>query len=279
MKVGLFFHKPNKIVGCFKVIFNLMEGLKLLGHTIVTNDYGDATGCLQGYPGMMGLKPETLIGPEIMVLPTDNKEAWERFVYWTQPSQWVIDYMKTFKETEDANFYAWPVGIDTNRFNDDNRNIKQDCFIYYKNVTNQTPIEKLRLVEKTLKDLNLTYSVITYGEYTEDMLIDQAKKSRFAIFLVGTESQGLAYMETLSMGTPILIWDDMRTFKYGNYSFTNKNVSSAPYWDKRCGMKSTGLLSFLNKLNRFNPREFIVENHTLKMGAQKYVDILEKINV
>ena len=39
-----------------------------------------------------------------------------------------------------------------------------------------------------------------------------------------------------------------------------------------------GLDEFLNKLDKYSPRDYIIENHTLKMGAEKYYNILLEIN-
>ena len=47
---------------------------------------------------------------------------------------------------------------------------------------------------------------------------------------------------------------------------------------KSTNFTSTIFQQFLNNLKKYNPRKYILENHTLKLGAQKYYDILLKIN-
>ena len=219
-----------------------------------------------------------------MVLPSEDPSLWNKWKNWTQPSQWVIDYMQTFNETTGCNMYVWPVGIDTEKFIPIGNGRKHfDCFVYYKNVTQQTPIQKLQRIQDVLNKKGISHAVITYGQYDEDGFRRLMKKCKFGIFLTGTESQGIAYMEALSSGIPLIIIEE-KVFAYSNYSFSNANVSAAPYFDDRCGEKidindfDLKIGSFIQKLKFFNPREYIIENHTLEKGAQKYYDILLKIN-
>jgi len=281
MRIGLWTKTPNQIVGCKKVVDNLKKGFNELHQEYVENQIGDVNGCIHG--GVLALQrlelPEkTLIGPEIMVLPSENQSYWLKYDNWCQPSRWVVDYMKEFRETRTANFYVWPTGIDTEEFKPQPKIDEYDCFIYYKNVTKQTPVYKLDAVKKYLDNRGLKYNVIIYGQYQERQLKDLCQRSKFAIFLTGTESQGIAYMEVLASGVPIFVFEE-KEFSYYGYKFTNKNVSAAPYFDERCGAKAFDLSDldhyFLDNLNNFKPRDYIMENHTCAKGAQKYIDILK----
>jgi hypothetical protein len=92
-------------------------------------------------------------------------------------------------------------------------------------------------------------------------------------------------MEVMSSGVPVLVIEE-KTFLYSDYKFTNENVSACPYFDERCGMKTTietignDINMFIENVNsnKYNPRQYIVENHTLIKGAEKYVQILERVN-
>jgi hypothetical protein len=220
-----------------------------------------------------------------MVLPSEIPDLWERWKYWTQPSKWVIDYMREFDVCKDNYMLTWAVGVDTERFNDTDRQYKAfeyDCFVYYKNVTQQTPISKLATLEKELKARGLKYKVLSYGSYSEEELAECTKKCRFGIFLTGTESQGLAIMEVMSSNVPVYVFDE-KTFLYNGYTFSNNNVSSSPYFDEKCGVRSTDESfntfdnEFMKNIDKYNPRDFIVNNHSLKHGAQRYMDILTHI--
>jgi hypothetical protein len=274
---------PAPMTGCWKVFNNLKMGLEQLNIDFSVNVAGDVNGCLDGESLNDNLPEKTLVGPEIMVLPTEMPDLWGKWKYWTQPSQWVIDYMRQFDETRENDMFVWPVGVDTERFNSQGRGaFEYDCFIYYKNVTKQTPESKLRFIENELKQRGLKYLTFSYGSYGEDALMNATKKCRFGIFVTGTESQGLAVMEVMSSGVPIYIFDE-KTFLYGEYTFSNENVSSCPFFDTSCGVKSkdstfaTFDKEFLPNVGKFKPREFVVNNHSLRHGAQRYVDILTHV--
>jgi hypothetical protein len=289
-KIGLFtnFSKenpPTPMTGCWKVFNNLIAGLNQLNIKVSLNQKEEMNGCLDGGALSDHLPGNTLIGPEIMVLPTEMLDPWKKWKYWTQPAQWVVDYMRTFQETKDNMMFVWPVGVDTERFNDLGRNkssFKHDCFIYYKNVTKQTPESKLNWVKSELEKRYLSYKVFSYGSYGEEEFVKATKECKFGIFLTGTESQGLAVMEVMSCGVPIYVFDE-KTFLYGDYTFSNNNVSSCAYFDNKCGVRSTDNTfntfdnEFIKKIDTYDPRSFIVDNHSLKAGAKRYFDILTHI--
>ena len=285
--VSLYYTPIRQIAGCKKVVDNLVIGLQQMNVQVLHNQPSHFCGCLHGNVGKFldkTLPKNTLIGPEIMVLPTEDVSPWSVYTHWVQPSEWVVDYMITFKQTNKNLFYVWPVGINTEQFNETGRgNFEYDCFIYYKNVTKQTPVEKLSKVQKTLQAMNLKQVTLTYGQYPEQQLIEMTKKCKFGIFLTGTESQGLAIMECMSSGVPVLVVEE-KNFLYGSFTFTSNNVSAVPYFDERCGMKTSmetfekDLPVFIQNLQKYKPRQYILDNHTLVKGAQKYIDILEKIN-
>ena len=267
MNIGLFGRNDGSN-GPSKVYINLLKGLRLLGHNIKEGQYDEFNGSL-----IMGNHPpNTLMGPNVMVLPTDNINFWKQYTNFVVPSKWVYDLYRSFDITNNTNIRIWSVGIDTDLFKSDD-NIKiNDCFVYFKN-RNQTELNE---VTSFLNNNNIKYEIITYGSYNENYLIDLCKKSKFCILLDNTESQGIAYMEILSANIPIYVID----LKIWNNRFP---ATSVPYFDENCGIIDTTLNDssfdiFYKKLNSYNPRKYIIENHTLEISAQKYVNILENIN-
>jgi len=281
LKIGLFHSGSTKINGCTKVIVNLKNGLIKLGHTVIDNGFGDANGCLQGIALLMSMKLpyNTLIGPEIVVLPTEKPELFKKYKYWVQPANWVIEYMKQFPTIiKNTIMSSWPVGIDTDRFNDLGRGkFEYDCFIYYKNVTRQTPVSALNFIKKRCDELNLKYLVLEYGKYKEEQKVLACKKCKFGIYWTGTERQGIALMEILSMGCPLYVLD-MLKFEYSGFEYYG---TSAPYFDEKlCGIKHfdfSRINEFLDNLSNYKPRDCIISEHTLELGAKKYLEILEVI--
>jgi len=98
--------------------------------------------------------------------------------------------------------------------------------------------------------------------------------------LNGTESQGIAYMEILSSGIPCYVFN-RNIFSYKSYSCL---ASSVPYFSEECGIISDDLDfnkfdDFLNKIDLFNPRKYILENHTLEISARNYIRLLLRNNL
>ena len=87
--------------------------------------------------------------------------------------------------------------------------------------------------------------------------------------------------------TPILAWD-RGGYWQDPYYYPDKvkyqPVSSVPYWDERCGMKfedaadfEPQLEAFLNNLQQFSPRNYILENLTLEHCARNYLNIYRQV--
>ena len=84
----------------------------------------------------------------------------------------------------------------------------------------------------------------------------------------------------MSSNLPMFVWDVDKWVDRGPEH--ECPASSARYWDERCGEKAYSLPKkedfekFLNNLNNYSPRSFILENFTLKQGAQNLINILNK---
>ena len=270
--IGIFHGGLHNTNGPGKVASNLMMGLDKLGVDYVVNQEADINGCLTAWgPRFMNLPKNTLVGPNLVVVPTDIPQLWYHFKDLIVPCQWAKDMYETFEITENVNIHIWPVGIDTDKFSPSNEVKNNDCLIYFKRGSEETKKELIRLLDSQ----KLSYELITYGSYTEEQLMDVARRSRFCVTITSTESQGIAYQEILSMGVPCYVidkpvWDDQ---PYHSFPAT-----SAPYFDDKCGMKCVDLSefkTFLNYLEIYKPRDYILENLTLEKCASDYVKLLE----
>jgi len=87
----------------------------------------------------------------------------------------------------------------------------------------------------------------------------------------------------LASNTPILAWD-RGGYWQDPYYYPDKvkyqPVSPVPYWDERCGIKfafagefKEKLKLFLENADKFKPRDYILENLTLEICAEKYLKI------
>ena len=274
MRIGIWHTQIDRMCGCWKVVYNTIDGIRQLGHEVVENTHGVLNGCVQRKAGD-ACGPKCVMGPETMVLPSEYPEMFSQYKYWAQPSQWCVDYFKEFPVTRNVELNPWAVGVDTDKFTPD-KSPKFDCLIFYKNVTKQTPESRIKEVRKALNDIGQTHRTVVYGKYKQDDFITLLNQCRYCVWLCGSESQNIAIMEAWSMDVPTYIWDE-RMFSYSNYTF--EGASSAPYFDVECGVKRTDLKllpDFTANIPHYSPRNFMLNNHTLKHGASQYIDIMEK---
>lgn len=270
MNIGVFFNYT--LNGPGKVVNNLIKGLEKLSINVNINEDGDSNIILQDCDRLNNDLSNCIIGPNISVLPIENKIVmdYKRYGKIIAPSIWVKGlYMQWIPEEK---IIIWPVGIDTDFFNDTRKEEKKiDCLIYFKNRDKNDLNFTINILEK----LNQTYEIINYGTYSEDYFLEIIKKSRYAFIIDNTESQGIAIQELMSSNLPLIVWDvtewDYRGSKY------KVPATSVPYWSNICGeifytsdkLEET-LNVFLNKLDFYNPRVYILDNLTLEKQS-KYV--------
>lgn len=259
-----------------KVVTNLLSGLKKLNVTVMTS--AKNLGVLQS-SSLNVLKhcdgKNVLIGPNVFVLPTDMPEVVERFDNFVVPSQWVknlyeVKYplvSKSKKETK-----IWSVGIDTQKWKPSGEaKSGKECFIYFKNRDEKD----LQTLQKVFENQGYNVSVLRYGSYTEKELFDLCEKCSFCVLLDNTESQGIAIMEIMSMNVPLIVFDTKTWTDNEGKAFP---ATSVPYFDGRCGRVVSGYLSqenlqsFLQNVPNFNPRQYVLEHHTLVQAAGRYLE-------
>lgn len=270
------------------VVKGLLKGLERLQIEVVSKPSdADYIGSLQ-HPGAFyeQLPANTLMGPNLFVLPSEAPEICNKFSNFVVPSQWVKDLYSQpiFESMQNKEIDIWSVGIDTNEWKPNitlkiESESQLDCFVYYKNRSQQD----LALVYKICKHYNLNFEIIEYGSYKEEQLKSLCDRSKFAILLTGTESQGIAYMNILSTDTPCFVFNKQK-WVYENDKSINAPASSVPYFDKRCGEISPDVNlalfeTFMDNVNnkQYVPRDYILENHTLEMSAKKYIELLKKV--
>lgn len=253
------------------VISNLTKGLILNGHEIVSrNEKTDFCISLQNPLAFPELKEEIdIVGPNVLISEILN------FSYVLTPCQWIHDYFKSKKELTGKDIHVWSVGIDTNAW--DLHHIKSnDALIYRKHTSHELLDEAINLCKLN----NLSYEIVNYGSYNESDFMKIANRSKFAILLTKTETQGIAYMQLLSSGLPCFVFDKDIWDDYNDVA----PATSSPYFSNLCGVKIDRKLifqekcelffNFLNLLHTFDPRKYILDNHTLEISAKKIENIL-----
>ena len=140
----------------------------------------------------------------------------------------------------------------------------------------------MEIVEKFLKKKKLTYKILQYGSYTEEEFLALANQANFCFLLNGTESQGIAVQQIMSLGVPLFVWDVESWEDMGE--LWSCPASSVPYWDERCCekfYKKTMLSRTFTKFNKklkegeFDPKSYVKENLSLERSAEILLDLFK----
>lgn len=283
------------------VALELMRGLDKLGVPYRFNDFKyinthpEEIACIIGKPQLLfnrEWKNPVIFGAGVYSHPVEYPNLFsahpnvKRFLV---PGEWMRKMCEPFYGDK---VIAWPVGIDTDKWVPIPGEKKFDLLIYDKIRWQHDEYEK-SLIEPILSVLeanNVHYHFIRYGSYTHAELHDKLAISKAVLFLCEHETQGLAYQQILATGTPILAWDRAGYWQDPDYypdRVKYQPVSSVPYWDERCGEKFKDIDDFkkLSDLffkniaaNKYQPRQFILDNLTLEKCAQAYLTIFNSVN-
>ncbi len=151
-------------------------------------------------------------------------------------------------------------------------NYEFDCLIYFKN----REIKLLNEIISFLKNKNIRYKVLAYGDYKNKQLVEYALKSKFGLILGSTESQGIAINELMATNLPLFIIDK----NINNYENLKLHGTTVPYWSSECGEKisdlsdfETNFQSFLNnyELNTYKPNNLVIE----KLSFEKFIENIQ----
>lgn len=213
------------------------------------------------------------VGPNVFVLPDEWKNKIKYINDFIVPSDWVFKEYK-LRGLQNKNVHIWPVGIDTDVWAPNKSRQEKDpnsCFIYYKN---RDPLQ-LKAIQSVLKENGYNINLIEYGNYVPADLFMACNNSSFCIDLSNTESQGIGLMQILSMDVPVFVFD--QAF-WQSPDGKQVRATSVPYFDERCGFISKGikaeLLTFIENYQKYSPREYMLENHTLIKSANNFLKII-----
>ncbi|MDB5287590.1 MAG: hypothetical protein JWR05_2539 [Mucilaginibacter sp.] len=291
------FRKP-KTSGVKKVFDNLCKGFDELGisydinlpfNKIKINEpvvvLGTGRYALEGYN-----QPNPVIaGIALMTHPSEWPDLFTDYpvVKYLQHSQWANNVYTPYYGS--ANCELWPAGIDTEKWKP-GVNKKYDILVYNKirwDKKNKDIELRIPILLK-LKELNISYKEITYGQYTEDEYYQLLQECRAMTFLCEHESQGFACLEALAMNVPVFAWDqgfclDPNRFKWNDPIIP---ATSIPFFDERCGMSFKTIDEFKGKISAFwqrvnkgdfKPRTYMLENLTLKKSGEKMLAIIRSV--
>lgn len=185
----------------------------------------------------------------------------------------------------------WPAGIDTQRWAPAAAIMKKfDVLIYNKIMWNkeENSIHLRQPIIDKLNNMGISYREISYGQYNENEYYNLLQQCRAMIFLCEHESQGFACCEALSMNVPVFAWDQGYWLDPNRFEWNDPVVpaTSIPFFDERCGMSFKDIRQFNdqfytfwnNTINeKYNPRQYILENLTLKKSAERMLEIIRSV--
>lgn len=253
------------------VVQTLKKGLTALNSLSETSE---RVGLLQPSSSLKNTPENALVGPNVMVLPPDEPEVIGRFSHFVVPSQWTKDLYESFPEMSGKTIKVWSAGIDTEKWKPSRREKDLDCFIYFKNRSEK----ELSVIQSLLTKFGFTYETLRYGSYQESDLMDLCNRSSFCVLLNGTESQGMAVMQIMSMNVPLLVFDQSTWSGSSRKGEVVCPATSIPYFDGRCGFVAPNHLDanlfrgLKPRMKNFKPREYILENHTVYQSAGRYLE-------
>ncbi len=291
-----------------KVVDNLIKGLKELGVPYVLNkhpfdcaftwihDDPSAIQYLFENNASIGntqfiFGPNTFYTPEEIIWQKEfsGKESESPLQKGTyiMPSEWVMTYWRKHGFATPA--AIWPVGVDTEFFKpdtDDTTAKRSNKVLVY---TKRRDEQDVKAITDFLEAEKVTYSLFSYGSYSEEELIEAGKTSKFGIIIGSSESQGLAIQELLSLNLPLVVFDieylNQTSYIQTGEELNNDPASSVPFWSPECGLiaKTPGDMQKIifemihadNLNERFSPREFIIQNFSLKKQAGGFLQIMK----
>ena len=217
----------------------------------------------------------TIIGPQVWMFDGYGQFLIENQNYYKKiiaPSEWVKNKFITKFNLPEDKLAVWPVGIE--EF-DNIREPNYDCLIYFK-MRDQSELDA---VKKFLVNNGLSYRMVEYGTYGEDGFKQLVNSAKFCFLINGTESQGIAVQEIMSMGVPIIAWDIKEWLDQGEAY--RVPATSIPYWDERCGEVffyiddlEVTFSKFYATLDEYDPKAFIKDNLSFECSVKTLLDIL-----
>ena len=222
-----------------------------------------------------------IFGPHFSIFP-DNKllcinNIHKNSVY-IQPSVWVCQLWKNYGTENIVPIKDFPFPVEIDKFSPIQHSQKNEVFIYFK----RRKPEELEYVKQFLKYKNITYKIFDYVQkYNEEDYLKCLQNAKYGIIIDAHESQGFAIEEALSCNVPLLVWNtSFMSQEYGS-NYPNIPCTSIAYWDERCGIYfykveefETSYNEFINKLDTYNPRAYIMENLSPQKCGQRFIELV-----
>ncbi|KKP36087.1 MAG: hypothetical protein UR26_C0001G0131 [candidate division TM6 bacterium GW2011_GWF2_32_72] len=284
-KIITILSKPKQQNGPQVVTDSLIRGLKKLNipfnlNPEINSDIGDTVitqNSLHTLHQMIKQKrngqiKKLIVGPNTALKSFEALKAPEIDLYLV-PCQWVKDgIVKKYPELE-SKIKVWPSSINLDNNPSPNLNKEKLALIYWKTEGK----EFCDRVKDVLEKNGWKTNIIKYGHYKLNDYLNLLNKCSIAVFLSGSESQGLALAESWSKNVPTLVWDKSTIITFNEIEF---KTSSCPYLTESTGKQWQSLdelediLKNLN-LKQFSPRKWLEENLSDEASTQQLINLIK----
>jgi hypothetical protein len=272
----------NFILKCENIQFTIINSVNEINNFDLSTFDAVYSPCetidVSKYPGI-----KFIFGPQFSVFPENRLTIIKgpNSVY-NLLSNWVTNIWKKYSICNDLKLIQLPFGVDTEKFvNTKSITEKNGVIVYFKH---RNPAD-LHLVENFLKNKEISYNIFSYDtRYNEETYLACLQNAKYCIWIDAHESQGFALQEALSCDVPLLVWNITYMNEEFGSSYSKLDATTIPYWDERCGeyfynineLKNT-FNTFISKLETYKPREFIVENLSIKVCEDKLVEFINNM--
>ena len=230
-------------------------------------------------------KKKFIFGPHFSVFPDKRLSVIDNInknAVYIQPSEWVCKLWSYFKEIQHIPLKQMCFPVNTEKFiplNIKTHLTRKKVFIYFK----RRKSEELTFLKTFLHNKNIEFKVFDYVKrYEEEDYLKYLQESKYGIILDAHESQGFAIEEALSCDVPLLVWNVRSLNQEEGVNYPDIPATSIPYWDNRCGEYfykeeefEGKYKEFMNKLDTYKPREFVLENLCVEKCAINFINLIK----
>ncbi|MFK4057091.1 glycosyltransferase [Brevundimonas sp. NPDC046655] len=283
--------------GFYTAFLGLKKSLEAVGWRVRVNDFAAARRNpkqpigVAGYPSVVAkvdLPNPVIFGPGDYGLCEEAARVagQSRFKLLIQPSQWAIDFNQPWVGPKSA---LWFAGIDTAAWPDLSSRPKTTDVVIYDKIRwfrDERVPAVLERCQAHLKARGLNWEVVRYGAHHIADFRSALARSRAMIFLCEHETQGIAYQEALASGLPVFAWDEGELVDpiLAARAPPGLAVSTAPYFDDRCGAlfklqdMEAGFDAFWARRETFQPRAYVEETLGLEASGRLYLSLYEQVH-
>lgn len=226
-----------------------------------------------------------ILGPNLPIFP--NKlinTISNNNCFYIHSNQYILDYWKSSFYSNNLNLHKFIFGIDTNKYNNNNIliNSRSKILIYFHNRN----IDDLFFITNFLNKNNIDFIIFNLNNNDNfDDFIFHFHNIKYCIYLSSFYSTNFHLLILFSFNIPLLVWDiisikdiDNRYDKYyisTVLSYWDNNLCGQIFYDKN--EFNDIFNNFINHLELYNPRKFILENFTFDICEKNFITLLNKL--